>query len=143
MLFLLALALPAPASAERARTAAAGSMIGKINKVRARHGLRPLRVSPALARTSSGFAGSLMRRNVLSHGSRVRSSGRFRRLGEALALRSGHRLGVGATVRMWLSSPSHRSVILTRSMSWVGAGVIRGRFHGRRATIWVVQTGRR
>jgi uncharacterized protein YkwD len=44
---------------------------------------------------------------------------------------------------MWLRSPSHRAVILTRSMNLVGAGMVRGRFRGRRATIWVVQTGRR
>ena len=144
MFCLVVLALPAPAfaSAERARTPAAGSMVGKINKVRAGHGLRPLRTSRLLGRTSSGFARWLMRRGMFAHRARVKTSRRFRRTGEVLALRSGRGLAIGSTVRMWLSSPSHRQVILTRTMRWVGASAVRGRFRGRHATIWVVQTGR-
>jgi uncharacterized protein YkwD len=80
---------------------------------------------------------------VLAHRSRVSASGHFSRLGEALAMHGGRGLGVGSVVRMWLRSPTHRAVILTRSMNLVGAGASQGRFHGRRATIWVVQAGRR
>ena len=50
---------------------------------------------------------------------------------------------VRGTVRTWLRSPPHRAVILTRSMNLVGVGMASGRFHGHRATIWVLQTGRR
>ena len=119
-------------------------MVAKINHARARNGLRPLHSSAALNGSANRFAGSLMRRGVLAHrASGVSAGAGFRRLGEALALISGRGLGVSSTVRMWLHSPSHRAVILTRSMNLVGVGMARGRFHGHRATIWVVQTGRR
>jgi uncharacterized protein YkwD len=119
-------------------------MVAKVNQTRARNGLRPLHISRALNSSASRFAGSLMRRGVLAHRSSGVSAGAgFSRLGEALALTSGRRLSVSNTVRMWLNSPSHRAVVLTRSMNLVGVGVARGRFHGRRATIWVLQTGRR
>jgi uncharacterized protein YkwD len=140
-LFLVLGALPGAASASSARSAAAGSMVAKVNSVRARSGLPPLRRSASLAGSSARFARWLMRRHVLGHRGRVQASGRFRRLGEALALNSGPSLAVGTTVRMWLSSPSHRRVLMTRTMRWVGAGVVRGRFRGRLATIWVLQTG--
>ena len=118
-------------------------MIAKINQARARNGLRPLHRSPSLSGSSSRFAAFLMHRGVLAHRSRVSAGAGFSRLGEALAMISGRGFGVGGTVRMWLHSPTHRAVILTRSMNLIGAGAVRGRFDGRRATIWVVQTGRR
>jgi uncharacterized protein YkwD len=138
------MALPATASGSHSRVQAASSMLGKINQVRTRHGLRPLHGSASLNGSARRFAGSLMRRGVLAHRSSGVSAGSgFRRLGEALALISGRGPGVSTTVSMWLNSPSHRAVILTRSMNLVGIGMARGRFHGHRATIWVVQTGRR
>jgi uncharacterized protein YkwD len=119
-------------------------MLGKINQVRAGHGLRPLHTSASLNGSASRFAGSLMRRGVLAHrASGVSAGAGFSRLGEALALISGRGPGVRSTVTMWMHSPSHRSVILTHSMNLIGVGMATGRFHGRRATIWVVQTGRR
>ena len=144
LLVLAVLALPARASTSPTQvTSASNVMIGKINHVRARHRLRPLHSSPALGGSSSRFAAFLMHRGVLAHRSRVSAGGGFRKLGEALGMTSGRGLGVSTTVRMWLRSPTHRAVILTRSMNLVGAGMVRGRFHGHRATIWVVQTGRR
>ena len=118
-------------------------MLGTINQARARNGLRPLHASPALNGSASRFAGSLMSRGVLAHRSRVSAGSGFSRLGEALGLISGRGLGVRTTVSNWLHSPPHRAVILTRSMNLIGVGMARGRFHGRRSTIWVVQTGRR
>jgi uncharacterized protein YkwD len=144
LLVLVAMALPATASASPARAQASSSMVAKINSARARNGLRPLRRSRALNASASRFAGSLLRRGVLAHRSSGVSAGSgFRRLGEALALISGRGPGVSSTVTMWLNSPSHRAVILTRSMNLIGVGMASGRFRGRRATIWVVQTGRR
>jgi uncharacterized protein YkwD len=143
MLVLLVLALPASASAKRVHSAAAGSMIGAVNEARARNGLPPLHPSSSLVGSSSRFSSWLLGRGVLAHRSRVSASGHFKRLGEALAMHGGRGLGVRQIVRMWLRSPAHRAVILTRSMNLVGAGAAQGRFRGHRATIWVVQTGRR
>jgi uncharacterized protein YkwD len=116
-------------------------MIDQINKARAHYGLRPLRLSSSLCGTSSGFSNTLMSGGRFGHASRIRASGRFHRLGEALAMHTGSGLGVGSTVRQWLASPTHRPIVLTRSMHWAGAGVTRGRFHGRTMTIWVLQVG--
>jgi uncharacterized protein YkwD len=144
VLAFIVLLVPAAASAAPGRSAAAsGAMLGKINQVRARHGLRPLHQSPSLAGSSGRFASYLMHRGVLAHRSRVSAGGGFKRLGEALALTGGRGYGVGAAVRMWLRSPGHRAVVLTRSMNLVGVGAVRGRFRGTRATVWVLQTGRR
>jgi uncharacterized protein YkwD len=144
LLVLAVMVLPATALASPARAQASGSMVAKINKARARNGLWPLHISAALNASAGRFAGSLMHRGVLAHRSSGVSAGSgFRRLGEALALISGRGPGVSTTVTMWLHSPSHRAVILTRSMNLVGVGMASGRFHGHRATIWVVQTGRR
>ena len=142
MLMAIVLALPAHASAKRVHAAAASSMIGTINHVRARHGLPALRANTSLIGSSGRFSSWLLGRGLLAHRSGVSASGHFKRLGEALAMHGGRGLGVRGIVRMWLRSPTHRAVILTRSMNLVGAGAAQGRFRGHRATIWVVQTGR-
>jgi uncharacterized protein YkwD len=134
----LTLALPAPAEAHHA----ANVMVSKINKVRARHGLPPLRSSPSLKRSSRRFARTMIRRDFFGHRSRVSASHRFRRLGEAIAMHSGGRPGVRGTLRGWLRSPSHRKLVLTRSRRYVGAGMARGRLGRGRAVIWVMQVGR-
>jgi uncharacterized protein YkwD len=136
-LFVLVFAaLPASASAN----ADGDRMIGHINQVRAAHNLRPLRTSPALIRSAGRFSLTMMSSDRFGHGGRIQASG-FRRLGEALAMHFGRGVGISRTVRGWLRSPSHRAIVLTRSMRYVGAAATRGRFRGRRAVIWVLQTG--
>jgi uncharacterized protein YkwD len=133
----ITLVLPATVEAHHA----ASTMVGKINKVRAQHGLPPLRSSPSLNRSSRRFARTMIRRDFFGHRARVSASRRFHRLGEALAMRSGRRPGVRGTLRSWMRSPSHRRLVLTRANRYVGAGMARGRFGGRRAVIWVMQVG--
>jgi uncharacterized protein YkwD len=132
------LVLPASAEAHHA----ANTMIAKINKVRARHGLPPLRSSPSLRRSSRRFARAMIRRDFFGHRSRVSASRKFHRLGEAIAMHSGRRPGVRGTLRRWMRSPSHRKLVLTRANRWVGAGMARGRLGRRRAVIWVMQVGK-
>jgi uncharacterized protein YkwD len=129
-------AAPVQAGSERA-------MIRKINNVRHKHGLRSVRRAPSLARSARRYARVLMRRDYFGHGARIRAPRRFRRLGEALALRSGHRSSPRRTVRQWMRSPHHRALVLSRSFRLMGAGVSKGRFRGRRATIWVLHLGAR
>ncbi len=135
---LLGLWLAPPAGAHHARQA----MIERVNDARTDNGLRPLRDAPALARASSSFSHYLMKRDAFGHGHGVNASG-FRNMGEALSLHFGFKPKVGGTVRRWLASPSHRAVLLRRGASWIGVGMTRGRFRGARATIWVLQVGRR
>jgi uncharacterized protein YkwD len=137
-LAVLTLALPSPAMAHHAPDL----MIQKINEVRARHGLPPLRSSPSLGRSSRRFAGWLMAHDSFGHRTRVSASRRFRKVGEAMAMHRGRKPRVRRTVRRWLRSSAHRKLLLTRSMNWLGAGLCRGRFGRRRSVIWVIQVGR-
>ena len=130
----------APAVAQAGGTSL---MVRKINKVRHSHGLPSLHKSHSLARSAAGFARHLMRADGFGHASRIHASSRFRRLGEMLALNSGLRAQRSKAVRGWLRSPHHRALMLSRSFTSVGAGLARGSFQGGRATIWVVQLGRR
>ncbi len=140
ILAALALAvLPASATAGSARQ----SMLQQINSVRAYVGLHPLRLSGALNRSSYRYARYLMRRDRFGHASRIRAAGNFRLVGEVLAMHRGHRAAVGGTLRAWMRSPSHRAIVFSRRFHWIGLGRAAGRFHGRRATIWVGHFGRR
>lgn len=125
-----------------APASASNSLVNKINKTRANHGLPALRESRGLARTSRRYARHLMAIDWLGHAARIRAPRRYRRLGEVLALTRGWRLRRSRAVRAWLNSPAHRRILLSRSFNQVGAGVSRGRFHGRPSTIWVAQFGR-
>jgi uncharacterized protein YkwD len=130
--------VPSTASADHARA----KMIERVNDARADNGLRALRSAPALARSSASFSHHLMKRDAFGHGNGVSASG-FRGMGEALSLHFGFKPKVGGTVRRWLASPAHRAVVLKRGANWIGVGMTRGRFRGHRATIWVLQVGRR
>jgi uncharacterized protein YkwD len=134
----LTLALPAPAEGSHAN----GLMLQKINQVRARHGLPSLRRSPSLGRSSGRFAHWLMAHDTFGHRTRVSASHRFHKVAEALAMHRGRKPGVRGTVRRWLRSRAHRSILLSRSRLWLGVGMSRGRFGRHRAVIWVLQTGK-
>lgn len=135
-------AFAVPTASARPDTAAASQMAAAINHVRARHGLRPLRVSGSLNSSAARFSQGLMARDVFAHAGRVQASRRFRSLGEVLMKMSGRRYRVRRAVRAWMHSAGHRMVLLHPSFRAIGAGATRGRFRGRRATIWVVQVGR-
>ena len=117
-------------------------MLEKINEKRARHGLPAFRKSPSLRRTAGRFARWLMAHDSFGHRARVSASRRFRKAGEALAIHGGRKPGVRRTLRVWLRSPNHRKLILSRRMPWIGLGMSRGRFGRHRAVIWVLQVGR-
>jgi uncharacterized protein YkwD len=125
-------------------SAAANPMVGKINKVRRAHGLSGLKESGSLAHSSKSYARFLMRKDWFGHLFPIRASKRrFNRLGEALAMFGGWRPRKSFAIRSWLRSPPHRALLLSRTYSHVGVERAKGRFRGRRATIWVAHFGRR
>jgi uncharacterized protein YkwD len=130
-----------PAAAAR-DDAKASDIMRAINEVRARHGLRALRPSDSLERSAFAFARHLMRTDRFDHADRIHADSRFRRLGEALAYHSDHRLRKRLTLRRWMGSPPHRALILSRGFRWIGAGYARGGLGGGPATIWVLHLGR-
>jgi uncharacterized protein YkwD len=126
-----------------ATSASPSPVVRKLNRVRRRHGLRRLHYSPTLARSSQRYARHLMRTDRFGHAPRIRANPSFRWLGEVLAMHRGWRPRSSSTIRSWMRSPTHRHVLLSRNFRRVGAGRAIGRFGGRRATIWVMQVGRR
>jgi uncharacterized protein YkwD len=114
-----------------------------VNGERAGHGVAGLRHSPALTRSAQRFARLLLRRGVLAHGARIAAPGRFRSLGENLALVGGGTPQAGRAVGLWLRSPRHRAVMLDSKMRSVGIGRASGLFGGRPATVWVLRVGGR
>ena len=141
-LAILAMALAAapPALAAPGESEAA---LDAINDARAKAGLRPLAPSPALTRSSGAFAGHIMRTGVFAHAGTIQAAGGFRTLGECIAMHTGGGSRPGWTVRRWLASPGHRPLLLSRSFRQAGAAAVKGSFHGRRSTVWVLQLGAR
>jgi uncharacterized protein YkwD len=134
---LLVPAAPATASSP------VDKMIRKVNIYREHRGLSPLRVSPSLNKSSRRYAGSMMRQNYFGHSGRIKASRRFKRLGEIIEMHRGHRTRVNSAFRAWRRSGSHNAMLLDGNFRWVGAGYTKGRFHGRRTTMWVMHFGRR
>jgi uncharacterized protein YkwD len=132
-----ALALPAGASANKSI-----DMLNGVNWVRGQYGLAPVHYSRTLAHSAHGYSRKLMRSGYFGHDSRIHASRRFRTLGEILEYRRGVHPRVRATLRDWMNSPPHRAVILNGTFRYAGAGFTRGRFHGRRSTIWAMHFGR-
>ena len=134
-----ALAPPTVASAKPAHL----KMLERVNAVRAQHGLRPFRSAPSLAHSANRYSGTMMRSGYFGHSSSIHASRRFRALGEIIEIHRGLRPAIGYTLRDWMGSAYHRSLILSNQFRYAGAGFTRGRFQGRRATIWVMHFGRR
>ena len=109
-------------SAARADATEAG-IVHAVNAFRAQNGLPALSTSHGLHRAASAHSSSMLRHNVMSHGAfsaRVRHYVRVRRVGENLAWMS--RCDANAIVNMWINSPEHRKVMLTRDFRRVGVG---------------------
>jgi uncharacterized protein YkwD len=104
------------------------------NRVRADHGLRPVRRSARLATLAQGYAGTLARYKFFSHttpagrtfAQRVYSARYVRgtawEVGEVLAWAPG-RPTPHREVLAWLNSPPHREIIPTGAYRDVGVGV--------------------
>jgi uncharacterized protein YkwD len=133
--FLLAFTSAASANSKTAQ------MLQQVNQVRAHNGLPALRYSRSLEHSARSYSRQMMSTGYFGHSSRIHASRRFRTLGEILEYHIMARPAVGFTLRDWLNSPEHRSIIMSRAFSFAGAGYVIGRFHGRRATIWVMHFG--
>lgn len=118
-------------------------LIRKVNIYREHRGIPPLRMSRSLNHSSRRYARSMMRSGYFGHSRRIRASSRFKRLGEIIEMHRGHRSDLRGAMRAWRRSPSHNAMLLDRNFRWVGAGQVRGRFHGKRTTMWVMHFGRK
>lgn len=134
----LVLVLPTTASAGSAQL----RMLEKVNHFRQSHGVGKVHLSHSLERSASSYSRHMMRSGYFGHASRIHASSSYRTLGEIIELQRGMRAGVGQAFRAWVHSPPHRSVMLMSQFKYAGAGVVHGRFQGRRQTIWTMHFGR-
>lgn len=136
-----------------APAAAAGPRLGKIERAivrtidrkRAAHGMRGVRPSRPLARAADLHSADMLRANYFAHSSsngasfstRIHHYVRAARVGETLALVSScHGRGAAhLVVRMWMNSPVHRAILLSRSFHRVGVSLRRGRLGSRHACV--------
>jgi uncharacterized protein YkwD len=140
---LVAGALTLPAAVPAAASSAGSKAAASINSIRAKHGLRPLRVSPSLQRSSRHYAAWMLRHDYFGHQSRISVSRRFRRAGETLAMHYGGSVSARWAVRAWMHSAPHRRILLSGRFTWIGVGAVRGRMGSHRAVTWVAHVGKR
>ena len=103
-----------------------------VNRARGAAGLRGFRGNRALAVAAARHARDMVRARYFAHQraggptltQRARRAGwRGRRIGEAIAYGCGSAGTPAAIVRMWLNSPPHRAILLSRSLKRAGIGV--------------------
>ncbi len=141
---LLVGALLMPAGSATAGPPARAVMITAVNDYRAGQGLPRLRASRSLNRSAVAYARVLMRSGRFGHSSSgIRASHQFTVRGEVLEIHRGRPARFRRALRSWKQSGSHRAVLLSRRIRYIGAGYVRGRYHGRNAGIWVVHLGNR
>ncbi len=130
----LALFVLAPAVALANITRTESSLLRQINRVRAEHGLPPLRIDGNLQRAARAHTRQMVATNSFTHGAfaiRMRHfdvSGRV--AGENLAWGTGPRGTASDIVRAWLASPGHRQNLLRPSYRRVGLGDLVAQFLG-------------
>lgn len=101
-----------------------------------------MRPSLSLFHSATSYARQMMRSDYFGHQASIPVAGRFRAAGETLAWHSGWRLSPRGTVSQWMGSPPHRAVLLSSTFTRIGVGRARGKFGGRRATMWVAHVAR-
>jgi uncharacterized protein YkwD len=125
---VLALAVPATATARPAMNGTERAVLRELNEVRASHGLARLRANRALGRAADGHSRDMLRSDFFDHSSsdgttfdrRVRRHADARYVGETLAALGRRRGGAETVVRMWMDSPPHRAVLLSPAFRRVG-----------------------
>jgi uncharacterized protein YkwD len=136
---LLALALPAIGSAASTTSAASVSapesaVLREMNRVRAAHGLAPLRVDPHLQRAARAHTRAMLAADVFAHGPFAPRMSHFRvsgsPIGENLAWGRGGRGTARSIVAAWIASPSHRANLLGARYRRIGVADLVGHFQG-------------
>jgi len=139
MIVLCLLAVPAMARV----TPAERALVRAVSQVRVAHGLAPVRGARTLARSAGRYSRWQLRHDYFGHQPRIRMSSRFGVGGEVLRWVPSWRIKPRRTLRLWMRSPSHRAALLHPDMRRAGAGIARGRFHGRLAVMVTMHLGGR
>jgi uncharacterized protein YkwD len=109
-------------------------VLGEINRVRAAHGVPPLRPNARLQAAARAHSRDMVANGYLGHGDvgrRLQSYGvRGRAMAENIAWATGAQVHAAALVAGWLASPPHRANLLSREFRRVGVGLAVGSFAG-------------
>ena len=134
------------------------AVLSQMNVVRARRGLRPLRITISLSQAADQHCRSMARRGYFSHNSangtpfwrRIQgyypaAGFRYWSVGENL-LWSSPSVDAASALRMWMQSPEHRANLLNRGWRDVGVAAVHapsapGVYGGRRVTIVTTDFG--
>ena len=138
---VLLLLLPASSAAAVTPTKAEKKVIALVNRERAKNGLAPVKLNPALTRAARAHARQMARRGVLTHRSAngdtvarrlvrhgyKRAGYRSWSVGENVArARTGTLFATpNGTVALWMGSRVHRQVILKAKFRNAGVGIAR------------------
>jgi len=136
LLAVFAAAAPAAQAGGPRFDAGEREVVRAINRARSHHGLRRMYAGRRLARAADVHSRHMLRADSFGHGAfsqRVRRFVRYRRIGETIAMTS--RCSARRVVRMWLNSPGHRAVLLSRGFRRVGVGRRVGRLRSQRACL--------
>jgi uncharacterized protein YkwD len=132
---VVAILISTTAAAAAGLTRAEARLLHDLNRVRAAHGLAPLRFDPHLQRAARAHTRYMLATGVFQHGAvgaRLISfevSGTM--LGENLAWGTGVKGTAGGVLRAWLASPEHRANLLRPGFTRIGIGDLVGGFFGR------------
>jgi uncharacterized protein YkwD len=128
----VALLVPSAAMAGVAKSETA--LLHQMNRVRAQHGLRPLRFDTHLERAARAHDHEMLSENTFGHGAFGNRMSQFdvrgRIAGENLAWGTGVRGTARGIVAAWLASPEHRANLLRPTFTRVGIGDRTGAFLG-------------
>jgi uncharacterized protein YkwD len=111
-------------------------LFAQVNGMRARHGLRPLRISPGLTAAAKQHSASMAQKGYFSHDS-ANGGSFFKRIASFYSYRGYSRWSAGENIlwsspdidsggalRLWMNSPEHRANLLSRSWREIGLGAV-------------------
>jgi uncharacterized protein YkwD len=115
-------------------TRAEARLLRDLNRVRAAHGLAPLRYDSRLQQAARAHSHDMLVKQIFQHGAfgerMVRFDVRGTLTGENLAWGNGSLGTAGSIVRAWLASPEHRANLLRPGFTRIGIGDLVGPFLG-------------
>ena len=124
----------APAAGAAGKNSTVAGLLQAVNHTREAHGLRPLRIDPALARAARSHSDEMLRGNYFSHGDFHGRMLAFAvhgpEVGENLAWGNGSYADTSAIIAEWLASPAHRANLLHAGWTRIGIGIAIGTFLG-------------
>jgi uncharacterized protein YkwD len=109
-------------------------LLRDLNRVRAEHGLTPLRYDAHLQRAARAHTREMLATGVFQHGAfdvrLVRFAVKGTVIGENLAWGDGARGTADGILAAWLASPEHRANLLRPAFTRIGIGDLVGGFLG-------------